>query len=363
MERAAAILFQIARRRQEAGDADNAVAALRRALQAVPGHPESSELLERVYYDGRRYQELDRYYRERISAATSEPERIDFLYKRAQLAEGEMNDPAEAVRVYTEIANLEPPNGPAAARLVELFLASHDYAKLAELRERQLGAIEEPNERIRIMSELAALYRDRLGDRDQSAVYLHAILQLDPENLGALGAYADHFRDKGDWGALADLLEFSFERARVRGGAAEEQVRRLEEIAIVSEKNLGDAERALHAWRRVEELAPELCARARGAAAPAAQGQELGPHGGAARARGQPAGRSRAEGRDPAPRGADSPREARRRQQGGRDLQAASCAPSRTTRWRCARWSRSSSARATSPAWPRSCASRSSSTP
>jgi len=61
MERAAAILFQIARRRQEAGDADNAVAALRRALQAVPGHPESSELLERVYYDGRRYQELDRY--------------------------------------------------------------------------------------------------------------------------------------------------------------------------------------------------------------------------------------------------------------------------------------------------------------
>ena len=112
MERAAAILFQIARRRQEAGDADNAVAALRRALQAVPGHPESSELLERVYYDGRRYQELDRYYRERISAATSEPERIDFLYKRAQLAEGEMNDPAEAVRVYSEIANLEPPNGP-----------------------------------------------------------------------------------------------------------------------------------------------------------------------------------------------------------------------------------------------------------
>ena len=262
MERAAAIFFQIARRRQEAGDADNAVAALRRALQAVPGHPESSELLERVYYDGRRYQELDRYYRERISAATSEPERIDFLYKRAQLAEGEMNDPAEAVRVYSEIANLEPPNGPAAARLVELFLASHDYAKLAELRERQLGAIEEPNERIRIMSELAALYRDRLGDRDQSAVYLHAILQLDPENPGALGAYADHFRDKGDWGALADLLEFSFERARVRGGAADEQVRRLEEIAVVSEKNLGDAERALHAWRRVEELAPTY-ARAR----------------------------------------------------------------------------------------------------
>jgi tetratricopeptide (TPR) repeat protein len=256
LDRAAAIYFQLARRRQEVGDADNAVAALRKALQAVPGHPESSELLERVYFDGRRYQELDRYYRERISAATSEPERIDFLYKRAQLSEGELDDPAEAQRVYGEIAALEPPNGPAAGRLVELFLASHDYAKLAELRERQLGAIDDPGERLRIMTELAALYRDRLGDRDQSAVYLHAIPQIDPENQGALAAYADHFREKGDWSALADLLEFSFERARARGGAPEDQVRRLEEIAVVSEKNLGDAERAIHAWRRVEEITP-----------------------------------------------------------------------------------------------------------
>src|SRR5262249_28807759 len=75
--RAASIFYQLARRRQEAGDAEGAVAALRKALQAVPGHPESSELLERVYYEGGRFQELDRYYRERISAATAEPERID----------------------------------------------------------------------------------------------------------------------------------------------------------------------------------------------------------------------------------------------------------------------------------------------
>jgi tetratricopeptide (TPR) repeat protein len=262
LDRAAAIYYQVARRRQEAGDADNAVAALRKALQAVPGHPESSELLERVYFDGRRYQELDRYYRERISAGATEAERIDFLYKRAQLAEGEMDDRAEAQRVYSEIAAMEPPNGPASERLVELYLASHDYGKLAELRERQLGAIEDPPERLRLMTELAALYRDRLGDRDQAAVYLHAILQIDPENQTALTAYAEHFREKGDWGALADLLEFSLERARARATSAEdatsaeEMVRRLEEIAVVSEKNLGDAERALHAWRRIEDIAP-----------------------------------------------------------------------------------------------------------
>jgi tetratricopeptide (TPR) repeat protein len=256
VERAAAIYFQVARRRQEAGDAENAIASLRKALQAVPGHAESSELLERVYYEGERYQELDRFYRERIAAAKDEGDRINFLYKRAQLAEAELDDRAEAQRVYNQISLMEPPGGPASEKLVELYLDSQEYAKLAELRERQLGAVADPRARATLMLELATLYRDRLGDRDQAAVYLHAVLELEPENQGALAAYADHFREKGDWAALADLLEFSFERARLAGAALDDLLPRLEEIATICEKQLGDAERALVAWQRAEEIAP-----------------------------------------------------------------------------------------------------------
>jgi len=256
IERAAAIYFQVGRRRQEAGDTENAIASLRKALAAVPGHTESSELLERVYYDARRFQELDRYYRERVQATGAESERVDFLYKRAQLAEGELGDRAEAQRIYNEISLIEPPGGPASEKLVELYLHGHDYAKLAELRERQLGAVADPGTRARIMLELAALYRDRLGDADQAAVYLHAVLEIEPENQIALGAYAEHFREKGDWAALADLLEFSYERARTAGATTEELLPRLEEIAAVTEKQLGDPERALVAWQRAEEIAP-----------------------------------------------------------------------------------------------------------
>ncbi|HMC94766.1 MAG TPA: hypothetical protein VKO16_08350, partial [Polyangia bacterium] len=106
------------------------------------------------------------------------------------------------------------------------------------------------------MLELAALYRDRLGDTDQAAVYLHAVLEIEPENQIALSAYAEHFREKGDWAALADLLEFSYERARVAGAPTEDLLPRLEEIASVTEKQLGDPERALAAWQRAEEIAP-----------------------------------------------------------------------------------------------------------
>ncbi len=255
-ERSAAIYYQIARRRHEAGDIENSISALRRALAAVPGHAESSDLIERTFYDARRFQDLDRYYRERVQGATSPEEQVNFLYKRAQLAEGDLDDIPEAQHIYGEIAEQEPPGGPAGERLAELYSAGREYAKLAELREKQLGGIEDPAHRARLMTELATLYGDRLGDRDQAAVYLHAILQIEPANPLALAAYSDHFREKGDWPALADLLDFGLEQARAAGAAPDALTTRLEEIATVSEKNLGDLERAVGAWRRIEEIDP-----------------------------------------------------------------------------------------------------------
>jgi len=256
-EKAAGIFFQLARRRQEAADTENAISYLRRAMQVVPGHTESGALLERIYFEANRYHELDRYYRERVQGARSAEERLDFLYKRAQLAEGAMRDLAEAQRIYAEIVTLEAPNGPASEHLAEMYAANRDYAKLAELRERQLGATTEAGERVRLMAELGILYRDRLGDRDQAAVYWHAILQLDAGHPIALPAYSEHFRDKGDWSALVDLLEFSLSFQRAHGAPAAAQLPLLEEIAVLSEKNLGDNERALSAWRRIEELDPQ----------------------------------------------------------------------------------------------------------
>ncbi len=261
-ERSAALSIQVARRRHETGDDTNAVAALRRALAAVPGHAEASALLEDIYRRGRQFQELDRYFRERIAAAADDDQRIAFLYKRAELAERDLADGAEAQRVYGEITALEPPAGQAWQRLAALLSGTGDYAKLAELREKQLGVIDDPAVRVPIMAELATLYRDRLGDKEQAAVYLHAVLQIDPDNEPAQKAYAEHFREKGDWAALVELLEFAIEQAQARETPVDELIRQLEEVATIAEKNLGDADRALDAWRRVETLSPTY-ARAR----------------------------------------------------------------------------------------------------
>ena len=256
-ERSAAMYYQIARRRQESGDLDGAIALLRKGITVLPTHEESGKLIERILYEGRRLKELDRYYRERVTVAVSPEEKMDFLFKRAQLAERDLKDPGEALSVYEEIVGVEPPGGPASQHLAELYLGRQNYAKLADLRERQLESIADPIVRLPILGELAVLYRDRLGDAEQSAVYVHAMLQIDPGNEEAQTAYADHFRRKSDWASLLDLLEFSADHGRKTGEAVEKLAARLEEVAVLAERHLGDVERALKAWRRTEEIAPE----------------------------------------------------------------------------------------------------------
>jgi tetratricopeptide (TPR) repeat protein len=255
-ERAAATYHQIARRRAEAGDIDNAIAALRKALAAVPGHPEASELIEQILFGAGRLGDLDLYYRERVGEARSLDEKMDFLFKRAQLAEGHRQDLAEAQRIYEEISVIEPPGGPASLRLGQIYAAAQDWARLAELRERQLATVADPAFRLAVLTELAVLYRDRLGDPEQAAVSWHAILEVDPNNQEAFTAYADHFRQRGEWAALIDLLEFSFEHARGAGRPVDELLTRLEEIAVTAERHLGDSERALLSWQRMDELQP-----------------------------------------------------------------------------------------------------------
>jgi tetratricopeptide (TPR) repeat protein len=255
-ERAAGLYNQIARRRHEAGDVDNAVAALRKALTAVPFHTEALALLERVLAESNRFADLDRFLRERVAQARTNREKIEILTKRARLAETSLGDLEEAIRTYEQVTALEPPGGPATQHLVKLYSGRNDYGKLAELREKQLERTTEPAARLALLRELAALYHDRLGDREQAAVYLHAILQDNPSDTQALKAYADHFRSRGSFRELADLLEFAAEHDHKQGRPVEEILPRLEEVAVLVETKLGDLDRTLAVWRRMWELSP-----------------------------------------------------------------------------------------------------------
>ena len=113
---------------------------------AVPGHAETRAARARLLRRASGSRNWSAIYRERVSGGDRESASTSFT-SAAQLAEGNLDDLAEAPRIYRRYRlGRREPGGPAGERLAELYASSHggEYGKLAEFREKQLGVVEDP---------------------------------------------------------------------------------------------------------------------------------------------------------------------------------------------------------------------------
>ena len=270
--RAGALFVDLGQIRLLEGDTDGAIVFLRRALGVDAFSQPAIEALERALPATGGWDELDRLYRQALTSAQDDDERRALLRKRADLAEHRLEDREELKRCLEQLAALEPPGNEHCDRLRELYTEDEDWQLLSSLLETQIDLLEQapspddptetgglapgPARLVRELLDLATLTRERLGDRDRAAELLHRALTIDPRNDEALTRYADHFRERRDWRGLADLNEFAIENLREAGAPPADLVRRLEELAHLAELRLGDIDRAITTWRRVEELDP-----------------------------------------------------------------------------------------------------------
>jgi tetratricopeptide (TPR) repeat protein len=257
--RASELLVELGMHRLDSHEEEAGVTFLRRALGVDPYSQQASDALEHALAQAERWEELDRLYRQRLELTDDAQERIAIQRKRADLYESQLSDRAALREILVELAAQSRPHGDISQRLRALYRESEDWQALAKHIEAELPAIQSDRERTSAeMLELATIVREHLGERERAAAILHGILQhVDSGNEEALVRYADHFRERRDWRGLADLLDFAVDNARDAGVETSELVRQLEEIAQIAEMRLGDIDRAMKTWQRIQELEPD----------------------------------------------------------------------------------------------------------
>jgi tetratricopeptide (TPR) repeat protein len=253
LDRAAQIFIQIAQRREARSDRDGAIAYLRRALGADPENEAAAARLERAYRETGRWEDLDRLFRQRLSVV-DESAAMELALRRGELLERKLGDRKGARECYEALLEDEPVGGRAEGRLRDIYRTDGNWELLLTLDERALAATGAQEARIRLLLEMATLHHEHLEAPETAAQLLHEVLQLDPQQRRALAAYEGYFRDKGDSRNLAELLRFSAQSARERGAPPMEVCSRLEELAEICERKLGDLPGALEAWEQIAEL-------------------------------------------------------------------------------------------------------------
>jgi tetratricopeptide (TPR) repeat protein len=217
----------------------------------------AARVLEVVYETRDEVRDLARVLATRLDSDTeaTPDETRELLRRIAVLRNERLRDDSSALDAYARLVPLDPSDGEARDRLVEIGSRLDAYARVADVLTQAADATSAVNLKGEILTRVAVLYEDRLGDRTRAESVYRRVLELDPNDprlsLPAARSLERLYVAVSDNERLADMLRIQIrleDSATVRG----ELLARLGEL---SETVLGDANGAIAAWRsRLDDI-------------------------------------------------------------------------------------------------------------
>lgn len=162
-------------------DRDEAFERLRVSYNSQPMSPETAKALGELLS-------------ERLQNSSDPPaQKSNLRLELAQLLLGPLGDRARARREL-EQAVADTPEHPAALyTLGKLLTDEKEWARAAELLERYCTSEQRPSQLVALHLLLADIYQDHLADAGRAIIHYTRVLQLQPQNMLALGKVADLF--------------------------------------------------------------------------------------------------------------------------------------------------------------------------
>ncbi|MFW6067333.1 MAG: tetratricopeptide repeat protein [Myxococcota bacterium] len=240
-------------REEQLGDNEGAIAHFRRVLELDPQHLEAATALERLFQLAERYEELATIYLAKARMLTSPDEQKDYLFRAAQLYEEILERPNDAIGVYDQVLEIDPEELQALDKLIELYLRLEQWEKLLSVYTRKADIVVDPDEKKRLYVEVGAVYERELGDVEKAIDTYQRILEIDPDDLTAIGRLDALYQATENWEELLSVLEREADLA----GDPNEVISYRYRIAELWDHRLGDPMRAVDIYREILESVPD----------------------------------------------------------------------------------------------------------
>jgi tetratricopeptide (TPR) repeat protein len=207
--------------------------------------------LERSAERADAWDELSRIFEARMAVPeVDDAERLVLLDKLAAIARDKLSKPDDAQRYYRRIIALDPTSSAAMSSLEGIYTATRRWDDLAEVLRRRLEVERDDQARLVTLRALAKLQEDQLGDLDAAVQTYGNVLELAADDAVALDALARIHRNRGNWSALAGVLD----RQLGRETSSSRRVPLVFELAEIHATRLADPARATAGFLAVLEL-------------------------------------------------------------------------------------------------------------
>lgn len=246
-------LRELARVQEERlGQKDVAFLALCRALQIDAADDTLREEVERLANETGSHEELAAVYEEVADSLPRGPLAERLYATLARVHNERLDDAPAAEAAFRKILEFDPTNATALDGLAAMFHQRGRDREYVVALEQKLEAAASIEARKGILKEIARVYDETIGDPAEAATTLLRALELEPdmETLGVLTAL--YRRQNQHQNVAATLL-----RTRDLAATTEERARIQVQVAGVYERDIGDDEAAVVAYRQALEFDPE----------------------------------------------------------------------------------------------------------
>lgn len=252
---------------------NQATRPLELVVEKEPTHREALNLLKEIYTKRRSWKQLFDVLSAEATLASDPDVRQAHRIELARLAADRLHRPVDAIPLWKQVLEGDATHKEAIDSLEKLAEREKDWPTLAEVIERRVEAAADEKERVRLLTKLAALHGEQVGDGAKAADAWKRVLRIDPKNGRALRTLRESYVQAGDWGALEALYGETSDwdgLAEVLGNAADKAEDPAQKAALsfraaeVYEQRIGEPQRAFRAYERVLSAEPtnERAARA-----------------------------------------------------------------------------------------------------
>ncbi len=253
-ERAVRFLLRAASiREDELGQLDRAIERYQQVLELNGDHRPTADALERLFQTTERYEELAAIYKRKAEMYSAPEDRRAQLIKAASVYEDILDRPTDAAAVHRQVLELEPDDIDSLDRLIALQARLGQWEPLLETYERKAEVVTDPAVKMSIFTAMGNLLDQELQRVDQAIEAYQRVLEIDPDDLGALGSLDTLYERTSAWHELLQVLER-------RAELAEEEHLRINlryRTGELWQKQLADPVQAIEIYREIASDAPD----------------------------------------------------------------------------------------------------------
>ena len=232
------------------GDMDSAVAHYRKVLEIDPRNLGAAEALERIFRAAERYNELSQILQQKAEILDELNEKKGALFQAASIEEDVLERHDNAITVYSKVLELDPEELRSVDALIKLFLGLSRWQELLAVYSKKVELVQDPDEKKQIYYQIGAVYEGELRDVPSAIDTYQRVLEIDPDDLQALGRLDVLYQSAQNWPELLSVLQREAELANDPAEGISYQYR----IAELYEKHLDDIARAIELYRDLLQL-------------------------------------------------------------------------------------------------------------